>query len=206
MVLAGPDGLDLSLLRPEEWHVAEEHHEDGDAQAPKVTPRGVTMVQDLGCNVRQGATTHLHFRVFFPNLAEAEIDELQVVAVFAVVKEILKFDVAVHHVVVVDVAHGQEHLPCGHRGVALRESTLLTHAFEEFPSGRALHDKVEVFLGLVHVDEAYDVRMVQGQEDLCLVFQLLFFASADAVQLEGLHGIFAAIHLALGHSHLSIVA
>mmetsp|Transcript_100737 Transcript_100737/g.260249 ORF Transcript_100737/g.260249 Transcript_100737/m.260249 type:complete len:255 (+) Transcript_100737:510-1274(+) len=105
------DGPDLAILGAGERHVPEEDNEDGDAQAPQVTLARVVLAQDLRRHVRERAAAEGHLGVGRPDLAEAEVDELQVVAVRGVVEEVLQLDVAVHDVVAVDVVEGQQHLP-----------------------------------------------------------------------------------------------
>mmetsp|Transcript_114571 Transcript_114571/g.319047 ORF Transcript_114571/g.319047 Transcript_114571/m.319047 type:complete len:341 (+) Transcript_114571:452-1474(+) len=186
-VLASDDGLHLVALHPGERHVPEEDDKGRDPEAPHVTLVRVALLQDLRSHVGQRAAARRHHRVGVPDLAEAKVDQLQVVGIRSVVEEILELQIPVNHAVAVHVVDRQEHLPRRLRGVALREALPHLHPPEQLTARQALHNKVKLFLGLIRVNQPRYMRVVHGQEDLNLGHQVLHNVCSHAQQLEGLH-------------------
>mmetsp|Transcript_30487 Transcript_30487/g.66787 ORF Transcript_30487/g.66787 Transcript_30487/m.66787 type:complete len:243 (-) Transcript_30487:262-990(-) len=187
IVVASLDEPHLHILAAGEGHVAEECYENRHSQAPEVALRGVAPLQDLGCNVGERSTTQGHFHVRLPDLAEAEVDEFQVVAPLSFVEEVLQLDVSVHHAMTVDIVHCQKHLVGCVGGIPLSKAFFLLHTFEELAPGHAFHDKTQHVLVLVHIYEASNMRVVHGKKNLSLGLQLLLLLSRHSVQLEALH-------------------
>mmetsp|Transcript_4484 Transcript_4484/g.10551 ORF Transcript_4484/g.10551 Transcript_4484/m.10551 type:complete len:244 (-) Transcript_4484:265-996(-) len=201
-----PDGVHLVVLGPREGHVPENHNEDRHPHTPHVALRRVALIQHLRCNVGQGATTQRHLGVGVPNLAEPEVNELEMVAVRVVIEEVLQLDVTVNDAEAVDVVDCQQHLPGCVSTVLLRKALPLGHSFEELSTCHAFHNEAELILGLIDIHKAGDVRVVHAQEDLSFGLQLLPLFPWNAVQLEPLYSHLHARLLVLSQVHLAIVA
>mmetsp|Transcript_54195 Transcript_54195/g.158237 ORF Transcript_54195/g.158237 Transcript_54195/m.158237 type:complete len:213 (+) Transcript_54195:1247-1885(+) len=110
------------------------------------------------------------------------------VALLALIKEILELQVTMDNAVAMDVVQRQQHLPDGVGGVALGEPLLLHDAVKELAALHTLHDKVEVLLTFIHVVKPSDMRVVHAEEDLHLGLQLGPLVVGHHGELELLDG------------------
>mmetsp|Transcript_10216 Transcript_10216/g.30331 ORF Transcript_10216/g.30331 Transcript_10216/m.30331 type:complete len:377 (-) Transcript_10216:102-1232(-) len=188
----GLDGEDLLLLVSEEWHVAADQDESDHSHAPEVALAGVAPVEDLGSDVVECSAAELHLRVGLPDVAEAEVDELEVVAVLLLVEEVLQLEVPVDDALGVKVVHSEEHLSQRDDRIGLGEALPCPHALEKLAALHALHDEVEPGGALVDIDEASHVRVIHAQEDLALALELAHLLLADAGEVETLHRVHSA--------------
>mmetsp|Transcript_37214 Transcript_37214/g.106296 ORF Transcript_37214/g.106296 Transcript_37214/m.106296 type:complete len:207 (-) Transcript_37214:132-752(-) len=83
------DVVGLHRLRAGEGHVARQQDEDDDAEAPEVALAGVALHQHLGGHVGDGAQAGVHLAGGIPFLAEAKVDQLELLAPLPVVQEVL---------------------------------------------------------------------------------------------------------------------
>eukprot|EP00760_Papus_ankaliazontas_P000132 PhM_4_TR10024/c4_g1_i12/m.94885 len=105
-------------------------------------------------------------------------------------EDVLRFDVAVHHALVVDVVHGEAQL-CEHDEglVALEEGAVAgtgVHLETEVPSGGKLHQQQDRALVLVVGDVADDVGVVAVREALDLVHGEAALVLAHELHVEHL--------------------
>mmetsp|Transcript_122501 Transcript_122501/g.291174 ORF Transcript_122501/g.291174 Transcript_122501/m.291174 type:complete len:261 (-) Transcript_122501:926-1708(-) len=96
VVHARHDANDLMILRTCKGHAAGEQNVHNHSKTPQVTLRTVGLVQHLRGDVAQSAAACFHLGIGLPDLAEAEVDELQMVRVLPSVHEVLQLDVPVH--------------------------------------------------------------------------------------------------------------
>mmetsp|Transcript_138926 Transcript_138926/g.245507 ORF Transcript_138926/g.245507 Transcript_138926/m.245507 type:complete len:210 (+) Transcript_138926:65-694(+) len=142
-VTTSSDVRHLLILRAREWHVAREEYKDDHPQAPLVALLCVAHVQDLRSSVCQSTMdfpAQLCFLV--AHLAKSEVNELQMRALLRVIHEVLKLQIAMDHVMAMDVVQGQEHLPNGVGSLGLREALSLTHALQQLTPIHAFHHQV----------------------------------------------------------------
>mmetsp|Transcript_53081 Transcript_53081/g.104761 ORF Transcript_53081/g.104761 Transcript_53081/m.104761 type:complete len:311 (+) Transcript_53081:617-1549(+) len=163
-VFAGHDVRPQHFVRPRERHVSAEQHKNNNAQAPQIALEVVVPGEHLRSDVRQRSATDVHVDVRLPHFAETEIDQLQVIAVLAVVQEVLHLEVPMDDTVAVEVVQGDQHLLGRVRRMRLRETLALDHAVEELPALQAFHDQVQELVGLIHVVEPRNVRVIHPHE------------------------------------------
>mmetsp|Transcript_114737 Transcript_114737/g.244821 ORF Transcript_114737/g.244821 Transcript_114737/m.244821 type:complete len:217 (+) Transcript_114737:1010-1660(+) len=162
------------LLLAMEGRVACKEHPHNHAQAPQVTLLRIALAgEHVGADICDGPAGSHHQRRRVPDLGEAEVDELQLCGVVALVKEILELQVPVNDFVTVKEADRMEHLPRCICCVGITVDALFLETVIEFPSVAALREQADIRLRLIDIMETGDVGMVQREVDLNLGRQLL---------------------------------
>mmetsp|Transcript_79541 Transcript_79541/g.247648 ORF Transcript_79541/g.247648 Transcript_79541/m.247648 type:complete len:269 (+) Transcript_79541:919-1725(+) len=173
--LAVHDGLGyLQVVYAAKGRPAKEEHVADDPQAPHVALTGVLPRQDLGAGVVQRAAGHVESLVRRDqSLREPEVYELQpVIALHFAVHPVLKLEIPVHNEVAVEVVQSLQHLQDNVRGIALVIHLLLAESAVQLATTE-LHDKPDVAVALVGMEQTADVRVVQPEVDGDLALQEL---------------------------------
>mmetsp|Transcript_52299 Transcript_52299/g.152002 ORF Transcript_52299/g.152002 Transcript_52299/m.152002 type:complete len:462 (-) Transcript_52299:121-1506(-) len=206
-VLALSDPLELHGRRAREGHMPSQEYEDDDPQAPQVALAGVAPRQHLRSGIRKCPKPLPHLGIGRQNLAEAEIDHLQVAAPLRLEQEVLQLQVTVNHAMAVDVIQRQEDLPHRLRRIGFSKDLLLLHPLVQLPTLHALHDEVQVFVRNVHVVQSRNVGVVHAQEDLRLRPQPRPVLGREAGQPHLLDGVTLGtrrVGLAFGKLHNAV--
>jgi hypothetical protein len=105
--------------------------------------------------------------LLFEDLRNAEVDEFDAANVLLFLeKDVLGFEVAVTHIVLVEVRNGGEDLPHNHRCLCLGHHLLLHDQIEQFSALAHLGDQVYGSVSFVHFKQFDDVWVVQLFEEL----------------------------------------
>mmetsp|Transcript_6695 Transcript_6695/g.19691 ORF Transcript_6695/g.19691 Transcript_6695/m.19691 type:complete len:296 (-) Transcript_6695:302-1189(-) len=156
------DVLRLRRLVAREGHVPRQDDEGDHPEAPEVALARVVLLQDLRRNVGEGPAADVHLHVGVPDLAEAEVDQLQVAGARLVVQKVLQLEVPMHDAVGVDVVERQQHLVDSICRVALAKPLELGDAVEQLTTLHAFHHEVQLVLRIEHIVEARDVRVIHA--------------------------------------------
>ena len=138
------DDLLVQLLRVLvlERQVSADHGIENDAGAPDICTESVVTLSanHLRGSVAGAAACRLQLLTLFVEIAETEIDELDVVVV--VKEEVLWLQVPVHHAELVDVLDARQNLSENLAGFRLFQSSVFHDVLEKLASRTVLHDQV----------------------------------------------------------------
>uniref|UniRef100_A0A5F9DDB3 Uncharacterized protein n=1 Tax=Oryctolagus cuniculus TaxID=9986 RepID=A0A5F9DDB3_RABIT len=196
-------------VRVVEGHAARDHDVEHHAQAPHVVLLGVVgdAQQHLGGRVGgRAAVGGAEVRVAVRLAAEAEVRELDPALVRAQ-QHVLALEVAVHQVVVVQVAHGARDLREEVARLRAGDAPVALHGLQQVGGGRLHHD---VQLPVAHLDEledVHDVRVPHAPQDGQLARQeLVDEVRRRSPAVHHLDGHRALVLLGRGHLHLGVAA
>ncbi len=131
-------------------------------------------------------------------LGDAEVGDQRVPARE---QNVLRLDVAVHHVLGVGVGQRVGHLDQDLHGLVDRQLALAADPVTEIVPVDGGHHVVEKALGLARVVQRQDVRMLQPGRDLDLPEEALRTHGRRQLAAQHLHGDFAPVLHVLGQVH-----
>mmetsp|Transcript_75380 Transcript_75380/g.180032 ORF Transcript_75380/g.180032 Transcript_75380/m.180032 type:complete len:283 (+) Transcript_75380:808-1656(+) len=169
-------GQHLRVGVSEEGRVAAEENVHDHAAAPEIAQLVVVTGQDLGSHVVGRAGFGGQRLARGELAAQAEVNDLQEVLLDGILgheQEVLRFQVAVAHVVLVHVVDGADDLLHEDGCLHLREVAGLDDAIEELAAGAKLHDQVDVPVVLKRLKQLDDVGVVHHLHDGNLLLKAL---------------------------------
>mmetsp|Transcript_33795 Transcript_33795/g.84808 ORF Transcript_33795/g.84808 Transcript_33795/m.84808 type:complete len:301 (+) Transcript_33795:122-1024(+) len=127
-------------------------------------------LQDLGSHIAGRSAGGLQLHHIVKDLGQTEIGQLQVQLVLLFEEDVLRFDVTVHDVDVVQVVHGLADLTHRLLRVGLCEGATCYDVVEEFTTACILHHQIELVGGLANCLERDDMRMANLAKNVRLQF------------------------------------
>jgi hypothetical protein len=163
----------LELIITPKRRITTNHHKQNNPRTPNIALLPIALTQDLRRNIIRRAQPRIENLIGFLPDGYPEIDDLYEVGV-QLEEHVLGLEVAVHHVLLVQVDQGTEDLFHYAAGELLGD-LLGYDLFEELAALAQLEDQYVVGLVVVDLVQFGDVRMVQGHHDRHFLEQLRMF-------------------------------
>ena len=190
-LLYGVEVADLVCL---EWHVAVEHCVEADAGAPYVYGEALVshVLNNLWCYVGWCATLLEEDLLFFYLPANSEVANLDIS--MTIKQYIVKFDVAVSHLILMEVRYAFHDLFEDEFSILLTQFSPLPDVVQQIAARTQLHHDHVMLLGLEGLQNLYVVWVSQTLEYIYLIHYLLLLAlffheihinTFDGAQLAG---------------------
>ena len=151
--------LGVTRLARVEWRESNNHFVGQDAEGPPVDGvRVADLLQDFRSEILRSTAEGVRLLVLSQNLGEAEIGK-QKIAIL-VQQNILRLEIPINNLLLVEVAEGQGDAQTVELGSLLRELSRLSKMHKQLAASDKLHDEEDLEVGLEDELHAHEERMV----------------------------------------------
>ena len=167
------DALDDLLVRVAgEGRHSGQQDEENDAQTPHIALLTVRALDHFRSQVVRRTKDSMHGMFFIDSARGAEVDQLDDMVVLVLEVDVLRLDVSMDDVVLVQIVHRGEQLTNDLGRLDLIQVLIGSHSVVQSAAKHHFVDEVDLLFVLVHLDHLPDVGVVKLLQKLDLLKQL----------------------------------